>query len=140
MRALALLLLATHATASPGSTGAGAELPDIVLILSDDAGYGDFGFTGSLQIATAAIDSIAQGGVRFTFDETRRIRYLVGPRVVVDASQLAPHLAGIRRADPERKVAIDARPGIVYAEVVEVVDTVLESGFRDIRFVGTAAR
>lgn len=39
--------------------------PDIVLLFSDDAGYGDFGFTGSLQIKTPAIDSIAREGVVF---------------------------------------------------------------------------
>ncbi|MEZ5163325.1 MAG: sulfatase-like hydrolase/transferase [Fimbriimonadaceae bacterium] len=40
--------------------------PNIVFIVSDDAGYGDFGFTGSLQIKTPNIDSIAKEGVEFT--------------------------------------------------------------------------
>lgn len=63
MNTLPTLLLALTATASPQEP---PSRPDIVLILSDDAGYGDFGFTGSLQIRTPAIDSIAQAGVRCT--------------------------------------------------------------------------
>ncbi len=40
--------------------------PNIVLILSDDAGYADFSMNGSKQFPTPHIDSIAKKGVRFT--------------------------------------------------------------------------
>lgn len=43
----------------------GASRPNIVFILIDDAGFSDFGAYGS-EIATPVIDSLAQGGVRFT--------------------------------------------------------------------------
>ena len=48
------------------STTLAQRKPNVVLIFSDDAGYGDFGFTGSLQIETPFIDSIAANGVTFT--------------------------------------------------------------------------
>jgi arylsulfatase A-like enzyme len=40
--------------------------PNFILIVADDLGYGDLGVTGSKQIATPHIDSLAADGVRFT--------------------------------------------------------------------------
>jgi arylsulfatase A-like enzyme len=40
--------------------------PNVIVFLSDDVGYGEFGFQGNKQIPTPNIDSIATGGVRFT--------------------------------------------------------------------------
>ncbi len=40
--------------------------PNIVVILVDDVGWGEFGFQGSKQIPTPHIDSIAANGIRFT--------------------------------------------------------------------------
>ncbi len=40
--------------------------PNVVLILVDDAGYADFGFSGDPEMPTPHIDSIAAAGVRFT--------------------------------------------------------------------------
>ncbi len=43
-----------------------ATKPNIILILSDDAGYADFGFQSDRFIATPNIDRIAREGVKFT--------------------------------------------------------------------------
>jgi len=40
--------------------------PNIIVFLSDDVGYGEFGFQGNPEIPTPNIDSIAKNGVRFT--------------------------------------------------------------------------
>src|SRR5688572_30282271 len=40
--------------------------PNVIVFLSDDVGYGEYGFQGNTQIPTPNIDSIAKGGVRFT--------------------------------------------------------------------------
>ncbi|MDF7822530.1 sulfatase-like hydrolase/transferase [Pontiellaceae bacterium B12227] len=42
---------------------AGAEKPNILIILADDLGYGDLGYTGSKEIQTPVIDSLAKNGV-----------------------------------------------------------------------------
>jgi arylsulfatase A-like enzyme len=52
---LALYLLATSlAHATP---------PNLVVFLADDAGWGDYSFSGNTQVTTPNIDSIAKGGV-----------------------------------------------------------------------------
>ena len=43
-----------------------AGRPNIVLILSDDQGYGDLGCTGATDLKTPHIDGLAAAGVRFT--------------------------------------------------------------------------
>ncbi|WNH14428.1 sulfatase [Thalassobellus suaedae] len=42
------------------------EQPNIVFILSDDAGYADFGFQGSKEFKTPHLDKLAMQGLRFT--------------------------------------------------------------------------
>ena len=43
-----------------------AEKPNIVIILGDDIGYGDFGCYGATRVRTPAIDKLAKQGLRFT--------------------------------------------------------------------------
>jgi len=48
------------------ATAAAAGKPNIIVILSDDVGYAEYGFQGSKDIPTPNVDSIAKNGVRFT--------------------------------------------------------------------------
>jgi arylsulfatase A-like enzyme len=57
MRPLLALLAATCAWA--------ADRPNIVILLADDAGWGDYAFNGNRQLATPHIDSLARDGARF---------------------------------------------------------------------------
>lgn len=40
--------------------------PNVVLIMTDDQGHGDFGFTGNPYLRTPRLDGLAQSGVRLT--------------------------------------------------------------------------
>ncbi|HMR93456.1 MAG TPA: arylsulfatase [Chitinophagaceae bacterium] len=42
------------------------QLPNIVIILADDLGYGDFSSYGAEKVKTPAVDALADGGMRFT--------------------------------------------------------------------------
>ena len=55
---LLLLLMTTGAVAE-----APEEQPNIIVIITDDAGYADFGFTGCTEIPTPNIDRLAAEGV-----------------------------------------------------------------------------
>src|SRR5204863_8272838 len=43
-----------------------AAKPNVVFILADDIGYGDFGCYGATKVATPNIDKLAKEGLRFT--------------------------------------------------------------------------
>jgi arylsulfatase A-like enzyme len=58
---LALAVLATSSTSA-----ADTRKPNLIVFLSDDVGYGEYGFQGNKEIPTPHIDSIAKNGVRFT--------------------------------------------------------------------------
>ena len=42
-----------------------AQSPNVLLVISDDQGWGDFGFMGSEEVQTPRIDRLAEEGVVF---------------------------------------------------------------------------
>jgi arylsulfatase A-like enzyme len=48
-----------------GATPSPARPPNVVVFLADDAGWGDFSFSGNPMVRTPHIDAIARGGVAF---------------------------------------------------------------------------
>src|SRR5688572_27590385 len=47
------------------STAAAAPKPNVVVILSDDQGWGDLSVSGNTNLSTPNIDSLARDGARF---------------------------------------------------------------------------
>ena len=72
MRSVATVLVAAVVLASGVSPAAGqaqparAERPNVVLIITDDVGYGDFGPYGVTDIRTRNDDRLAREGVKLT--------------------------------------------------------------------------
>lgn len=63
---LVILPLCLGFLGSEGGRAATPARPNLIVILTDDQGYGDVGFNGCKDIPTPNIDSIARHGVHFT--------------------------------------------------------------------------
>src|SRR5688572_23276595 len=64
-RVLAALILGAVASAVPVAAQT-APRPNVVLIVTDDLGYGDIGSYGAPDVRTPHIDRLAREGVRLT--------------------------------------------------------------------------
>lgn len=62
LRTISILILCFNFQVSVEAS----EKPNFIIILADDLGYGDLGYTGSTQILTPNIDKLAESGVIFT--------------------------------------------------------------------------
>jgi arylsulfatase A-like enzyme len=65
MRRFLFVLIACVATTTPSAQSPSAR-PNVVLIITDDVGYGDIGSYGAPDIKTPNIDRLAARGTRFT--------------------------------------------------------------------------
>ncbi|MDR1491196.1 MAG: sulfatase-like hydrolase/transferase [Planctomycetaceae bacterium] len=91
MIAVLCLAIDADATATAQQSGQTETRPNIILIMSDDMGYSDLGCYGG-EIATPNLDSLADGGVRFTqFYNTARCC----PTRASLLTGLHPHQAGM---------------------------------------------
>jgi hypothetical protein len=62
---LTTLLLAPLLTPLTALHAASAKQPNVLLIITDDQGYGDFSIHGNTHLQTPHIDRLAADGVRF---------------------------------------------------------------------------
>jgi len=65
MCSAALIAAAVAAFPMPAAGGEGAAPPNVVLIITDDQGWGDLGFHGNSAIRTPRLDRLVSEGVRF---------------------------------------------------------------------------
>ena len=63
---LAVALLAVGIIAGSAQAQTASRPPNVVLIITDDAGYGDLGSYGATDVRTPHLDALARDGVRFT--------------------------------------------------------------------------
>ena len=61
-----LVLLAAVLAGGAGGNGLAAQRPNVLLIVTDDQGYWDTGWSGNEHIDTPVLDGLAQEGVAFT--------------------------------------------------------------------------
>src|SRR5918995_20431 len=64
--ATAVVLLCAVASAAAQGQQVTPQRPNVVLIITDDVGYGDFGSYGATDISTPNVDRLAREGVKLT--------------------------------------------------------------------------
>lgn len=72
--------------------------PNIVFIISDDQGWGDYGFMGHPQIATPRLDKLAAESL--TFQRGYTVMPLCRPSLASIVTGLYPHQHGVTGNDP----------------------------------------
>ena len=83
-----------------------AERPNVVVIITDDVGYGDIGGYGARDIRTPNIDSIGRAGVRFT-------------DFYANAPLCSPTRAGLVTGRYQQRYAVEAALGNANTPAVE---------------------
>jgi len=91
-----MLLLLTMACTGTSAPQVGRP-PNIIILLVDDAGYADFGFMGSPDLATPHLDRIAEQGMIFTDAH-------------VTASVCAPSRAGLLTGRYQQRSGFECNP------------------------------
>lgn len=89
------ILLFTYTVSA--NTTPSVDPPNIIVILSDDGGYGDFGCYGGKDVHTPHIDDLAKHGVRFT-------------NSYVTASVCSPSRAGLLTGQYQQRFGFDHNP------------------------------
>jgi len=85
-----------------GSGAAGAERPNIVIILADDMGYGDAGCFGSRDLRTPHIDRLAETGMRWTdFHSSGNVCSPTRAGLLTGRYQQRAGIPGVINADPK---------------------------------------
>jgi arylsulfatase A-like enzyme len=91
----------------PGEASAGGvSRPNVVLIIGDDHAWTDFGFMGSPEARTPAIDRLASEGLTFTRGYVTTA--LCSPSLATLLTGLHPHQHGITGNDPAPGLDRDA--------------------------------
>lgn len=111
-----------------GASAVAAAQPNILLIISDDAGWADFGFNdlGNGEIPTPALDSIADRGVRFNAAYTSpvcsvsRARFFLGQH---------PQRSGYQDNAPDSTDASDANVEGLRLEDVTMFERLRDAGY-----------
>lgn len=93
-RHIVSLTLLCGLVVAPAHTQPASPRPNIVLIITDDVGYGDIGSYGAPDIKTPNIDRLAKDGTRFT-------------QFYANASSCTPTRAGLISGRYQQRFAID---------------------------------
>ena len=93
------------------------QRPNVIIIITDDQGYGDLGFTGNPHVKTPFIDAFAKGSVRFN-------NFYVSPVCAPTRSSLMTGRYSLRTGvrDTYNGGAIMASNEVTIAEMLKQVD------------------
>lgn len=117
---LTALALAAGLLACVPSTAATSSLPNFVIILADDLGYGDLSCYGNPTFRTPHLDALARGGLRFTdFHSSGPVCSPTRAGLLTGRYQQRAGIPGVINASPEvnRHHGLQARE-VTFAELL----------------------
>ena len=79
----------------------------------------------------------ADAGLRFFYDDTRVVRYTVGPKRFTDVAEVTKALRAIIKREPDKEATIDPRAGVTNKDVVDALDAVMFAGYENVTFKGS---
>ena len=114
--ALIILLFSLFVSASSQTTGPGPKKPNVVFILVDNTGWGDFSVYGGTT-ATPLIDKLASEGIRFNnctsyplFNDM--VKEVLARQRVPELLDQPPQILEDGRESPPGQLALDIRCGL----------------------------
>ncbi|MEZ6017416.1 MAG: sulfatase-like hydrolase/transferase [Planctomycetota bacterium] len=125
-----LTLLFTLQAALPAAPQDPLDRPNVLLIVSDDQGYGDFGFMGSAEVRTPHLDQLAREGLVFPHGYVPTA--LCRPSLATLITGLYPHQHKITGNDPP--AGVDRARMLAHIEAVDTVPKLLlPLGYRSLQ-------
>jgi arylsulfatase A-like enzyme len=97
MKKTPLVLLLSFLFAASALSAGAAERPNIIVIMTDDQGWGDTGYNGDPEVRTPNIDRLAATGIRFD-------------NGYVTAPQCVPSRAGIILGRYQQRIGLECNP------------------------------
>ncbi len=79
----------------------------------------------------------ADNDLRFFYDDSRVVRYTVGPKRFTDLAEVTKALQSILAREPDKEATIDPRTGVTNKDVVEALDAVMFAGYKNVTFKGS---
>lgn len=121
-----LVVVGLLAVLGPVVGAASAAKPNIVVIISDDQGWQDYGFMGHPLIATPALDRLAAQSL--TFERGYSPVPLCRPSLTSIATGLYPHQHGVTGNDPALPDAgVNPQTGRQNPKYARYYDTIIEN-------------
>lgn len=111
------VLLACALPAIPSMGADSAKKPNVILIMADDMGFGDTGFSGSDWIKTPCMDRLAKDGVVFN-------RFYAGAPV-----SSPTRCSALTGRHPHRSGVFNANTGILRPEEVTIAEILKGQGY-----------
>ena len=102
--------------------------PNIILILADDLGYTDLGSYGS-EIATPAIDSLAQSGMRFSNYHSAANCSPARAMLMTGVNNHRAGVGNIRETRPDPTRTMPAYDGVLSHQTVTIATLLQDSGY-----------
>jgi arylsulfatase A len=115
------------AAGAGGLRGAGPRPPNIILILTDNLGYGDLGCYGSKKHRTPHIDRMAREGVRFT--DCYAASGVCTPSRAALMTGCYPRRVGLDFTDPDGQVLRPVSPNGLNPSEITVAEVLKTRGY-----------